>query len=260
VNDHVDQTDHTESDLVGAYVLDALEESERDAFEAHLVTCAPCRAEVADLLEVVDVLPLAVEPVEPSEHVKTRLLDAIAQEANPRPALRVMPGEAPAPAWRRGVRRYEAALVLAAAVVIAALGVWNVQLQHQLTTEKQRAAYGQDVSHALLNGASVAALSPARAGTAARAALVQPKNGAAPYLLIGNMPSAPTNKVYELWYLRGSTPYRVRVFNSSSTDTAVVPLPTAATSYGVAAITIENGPNGSDRPTTTPILSGKLPA
>jgi anti-sigma factor RsiW len=260
LNEHDTQTDHGESELVGAYVLDALEESERDAFEAHLLSCIPCRSEVEDLLQVVEVLPLAVERAEPSDALKTRLFDAVAEESATGPRLIVPRGAVPTSGWRRGIRRYETILVLAAAVVIAALGAWNVHLQNQVSAEKRTAASGQAVSRALLSGASVSTLAPTGTGTVARAALVQPKNGAASYLLIGDLPAAPKHKVYELWYLRGTTPYRVTVFNSSSSAPTVVPLPTATNSYGEAAITVENGPNGSDRPTSAPIMTGKLSA
>ena len=43
-------------DAVGAYVLDALPEDERRAFEAHLATCLTCRQGVAELAPVVALL------------------------------------------------------------------------------------------------------------------------------------------------------------------------------------------------------------
>ncbi|MFD0820657.1 zf-HC2 domain-containing protein, partial [Micromonospora zhanjiangensis] len=42
--------------LLGAYVMDALDRAERHAVEEHLVGCRPCRSEVADLEQVRDVL------------------------------------------------------------------------------------------------------------------------------------------------------------------------------------------------------------
>ncbi|WP_412539278.1 zf-HC2 domain-containing protein [Longispora sp. K20-0274] len=42
--------------LVGAYVLGALDDAERRAFDEHLTGCAECRREVAELEEVTDVL------------------------------------------------------------------------------------------------------------------------------------------------------------------------------------------------------------
>lgn len=48
-------------DAVGAYLLDALPEEERIAFEAHLLTCESCRQEVAQLAPVVQLLPRLLE-------------------------------------------------------------------------------------------------------------------------------------------------------------------------------------------------------
>ena len=50
--------------LAAAYALDAVDGGERAAFEQHLVTCADCRREVADLREATVALSddLAVEP------------------------------------------------------------------------------------------------------------------------------------------------------------------------------------------------------
>lgn len=257
--------DHLEGELVGAYVLDALEPAERTAFEAHLALCPDCQAEVAELLPVVDVLPLAVDQVQPPPEIKTRLLDAIASEGAPsverqRPQLTALPGGAAVERRQPLFRRSEALVGLAAAVVIAGLGVWNVKLQSQIDSQKQSVAYEQGITQALLTGASVSQLAPTRSGSGAQAALVQPKNGASPYLLMGNMPATPSGKVYELWYIRGTTPYPISTFSYAGSGTAVVPVSTPATSYGVAAITLEKGPHGAKKPTTKPLVAGKLGA
>jgi anti-sigma-K factor RskA len=262
VNEH---TDHQENELVGAYVLDALEPVERTSFETHLATCTHCQSEVAELLPVVDVLPLAADVVEPSPELKTRILDAITHDLSQRPTLTAIPGGAPlGPRRRRGfyrsISRYEAITGLAAAVIIAGLGIWNVGLQNQINHQKQSVAYDQDINSAILNGASVSQLPATSTGSAAQAALVQPHNGGTPYLLVGNMPKNPGNKVYELWYVRGKTPHPITVFNYSGNQPAVVPLSVPTTSYAAAAITLEPGPHGSKRPTTRQIVAGKLSA
>jgi anti-sigma-K factor RskA len=85
-------------DAVGAYVLDALPEAERAAFEEHLATCASCRREVAQLTPVVALLPRLLEldpetdrdadveavPV-PSPDLRDRILEAV--RADQRPAV-----------------------------------------------------------------------------------------------------------------------------------------------------------------------------
>jgi anti-sigma-K factor RskA len=53
-------------DLAAAYVLDALSQEERTAYEAHLADCAECQARIAGLRRVADLLPNALI-VPPSE-------------------------------------------------------------------------------------------------------------------------------------------------------------------------------------------------
>src|SRR3954468_13451869 len=48
MSDHVDEF----TELLGAYALDAIDDDEREAIEAHLLTCPRCRAEVAEHREV----------------------------------------------------------------------------------------------------------------------------------------------------------------------------------------------------------------
>ncbi|MEV4355850.1 anti-sigma factor family protein [Nonomuraea sp. NPDC004186] len=54
------RVEHTD---VGAYALGLLEEDDRHAFEAHLLGCAPCRAELSDLSGMASVLS-GIGPVE----------------------------------------------------------------------------------------------------------------------------------------------------------------------------------------------------
>jgi anti-sigma-K factor RskA len=81
-------------DAVGAYLLDALPEDERLAFEAHLAECPTCQAEVRELAPVIQLLPtvLDTEPApaiagdetvgpEPPSDLRNRILAAVAVEA-----------------------------------------------------------------------------------------------------------------------------------------------------------------------------------
>lgn len=77
-------------DLVGAYLLDALTDEEREAFEAYLLTSESMRLEVAQLRPVVDLLPLTLEvrrdnpqfaELTPSPELRDRILAAIRDEA-----------------------------------------------------------------------------------------------------------------------------------------------------------------------------------
>ncbi|MEA2513836.1 MAG: hypothetical protein QOJ59_3323 [Thermomicrobiales bacterium] len=95
-------------DAVGAYVLDALPDQERAAFETHLATCEACRREVGELAPVVALLPRLLEldlpeedtesgdgaPPLPSPDLRDRIVEAA--RADGRTAVaNVVPAEPP---------------------------------------------------------------------------------------------------------------------------------------------------------------------
>ncbi len=69
-----DQSVHS---LLGPYVVDAVTEDERRAFERHLGSCADCRTEVASLQEVTATLAVA-EAVEPPASLRARVMAQVA--------------------------------------------------------------------------------------------------------------------------------------------------------------------------------------
>jgi anti-sigma factor RsiW len=62
-------------ELMGAYALDACEEHETGAIEAHLAECAECQTEAARLREVAGWIG-ASEATAPSDELRSRLLNA----------------------------------------------------------------------------------------------------------------------------------------------------------------------------------------
>ena len=92
-------SDHARhGDDVGAYLLGALNDLERQAFERHLRDCPECQEELERLRPAADVLPGSVEQIAPPPGLKRRLM----AEVEPR-------RRRPATGW----------LAVAAAVVIA---------------------------------------------------------------------------------------------------------------------------------------------
>jgi anti-sigma factor RsiW len=252
-------TEDADHDLVGAYVLDALPPEERAAFEAHLAGCPACRAEVTELGRVVEVLPLAVEPAEPSPALRGRILEAIAQEPAEQPRLRRVPGGLAAPVRQLRLARWT--LTAAAAVLILGLGLWNAHLQQQVNSQQNRLAYLQDFQSALVHRAAVHPVSGTAYAPGALAALVQPSGVSPAYLIVQGLPANPKGTIYQMWLLRGSTPYSAGVFHYSGSGPEVVRLVLPSTGYTATAATVEPGPNGSSQgPTGHQVLIGKLHA
>jgi anti-sigma factor RsiW len=80
-------SDHTSyREEIGAYLLGALTDLERQAFEQHLAGCAECRAEIERLRPAADALPRSVEQVEPPPSLKASLMKVVEGDAGERPA------------------------------------------------------------------------------------------------------------------------------------------------------------------------------
>jgi anti-sigma-K factor RskA len=69
-------------DATGAYVLGALDETERAAFEEHLAGCPACRDEVDQLLPAVEALPISVDPVAPTPALRARIMAEVEREGS----------------------------------------------------------------------------------------------------------------------------------------------------------------------------------
>ncbi|WP_062202892.1 anti-sigma factor [Demequina salsinemoris] len=132
-----DQSVHS---LLGPYVVDAVTDDERVAFERHLQSCADCRAEVASLRDVAAALASA-EAIEPPKTLRASVMAQIATtpQLTPgaadastdaaAPAAAVGPGEVSTIAPVRRLLRRPAhrwlplSAAAAAVVVVVAVGV-----------------------------------------------------------------------------------------------------------------------------------------
>ena len=207
----------------GLYALGALAAEERNAFEAHLATCAECAAEVRALGGVVTALPYAVPQVDPPTSLRGRVLAAVgAPAAASRPTAAEMPARA-----RTGF--VSAGWLSAAALLIAslALGAYAVNLRQRvvgLETRLRGAVNRLDLTERQLADAVLAAeraqtrlavlTSPdlkqvnltgqAPAPRAAGRAFWSRSNG---LLFAANeLPPLPAGRTYQLWYLTPGAP------------------------------------------------------
>lgn len=246
-----------DSDLVGPYVLDALDPEEREAFDVHLQTCASCRAEVAELSQVVNVLPLACEGIEPPSSLRERILERSSVDWGSPPAPRLQTIDSPR---RGGAQRRPLlwSLLAAAAILVAAVTVWNINLHQEIDQKNGTVALQQQVITALAHGAVVSRLAALGPRSAASAAVLQPSRGQKALFVASGLPRPPSEKVYQLWLIRGTKPVSAGTFSPSGYGTSVVRMPMATAGYTVAAVTVEPGPHGSRAPTGPKVLAGRV--
>lgn len=121
-------------EAAGLYALDALDASERDAFEAHLGSCPTCIEDVRSFLAVAAALPHAVTMIDPPASLRLRVMAATGGHSET-PRSTVMPSRPPAPAPRAPGSFARASGWLAAAamlVVSIALGGYSLSLRDDI--------------------------------------------------------------------------------------------------------------------------------
>jgi anti-sigma-K factor RskA len=242
----VSAPDHARwSEDVGAYLLGALPNDERERFERHLAACPECRREVEELSVAVDALPSAAPPVTPPPQLKQRIMGVVDAEASLLAAAGSRADE-PAPAERRERRgllarrwTFRPAFALAASVLLLAVGVAAGVLAGGGSGERTVTAQ------------------VAGAAATAQAKLVVGKDGS--QLVMSDFPQPPAGRVYQVWTLRaGQSPQPTNVLWTPLADgSATVSVPGSLD--GVQNVLVSTEPRGgSAAPTTMPVVNASL--
>jgi anti-sigma-K factor RskA len=190
----VAQTHEDFAELTGLYVLGALSEAERKAFEAHASSCATCAAEIRALTPVSSVLAHLAPSETPSPEVRQRIMASIRQQGSvklERAASAERFHDRPAP--RRG--SVVAWLAVAASLALAViLGGYALQLRRDAGVDRLASAVlaAPDLVRIDLAGQQVAPSASARAFWSRSQGLV---------FTASNLPAAPAGRGYQLWVL-----------------------------------------------------------
>ncbi|MCH1867967.1 anti-sigma factor domain-containing protein [Nocardioides sp. CFH 31398] len=230
--------------LVGAYAVDALDESERTLFERHLAACPDCQAEVATLQEAAGVLA-STSLTTPPPGLRRDVLAQIGT-IRPLPPLPVQPTLAERRdelAARRGRRRRwtsTVAGVAAAAVLAVGLGVTQpwVDQPDELSPAQQ------------VLQADDARSTSVELGKDVRATVVHSDTANSSVIRTENMPPPPTDRVYQLWYERDGVFEPAGLMPVAEDQT--VQLNGEARGADGVGITVEPE-GGSEEPTSEPI-------
>jgi len=264
--------------LLVPHSLDALEVSEARELEAHLETCAECRAEFVALRDGLALLAYTAEPAEPRPEVRARILESVrAPQSDHAGAVltgQVVPLKPRANwnVWTMGLR--VAASLAFVALLIGLVVLWRrevklqqevAQLNRQLSTQQHELVRDRDVlarqreALALLNSPDAKRMELAGSETAqnARGSFVyDQKTGKAVFVADG-LPATPADKAYELWFIpKAHSPMPGRIFTVDSSGHALLPeqMPADAMGNAVIAITLEPK-RGSAVPTGAIYLS-----
>lgn len=231
-------------ELLGAFCLDAVDDDERDAIEAHLPGCPRCRAEVAELREVAALL--ANNDTEAPEGLWDRIVESI-DDTPPPMRLDV----------RRRRRRDWAPIVLSAAAIVAILLLgWQVLDLRRENDRIQKEVAAADATRAAVNGANLALLEPNAhlvrlTGTGDQRALAVLTADGTGYLLAVELPELDSG-IYELW---GADSAGGLTALASMQQSGVAKFDASG---DVAKLLITVEPSFVEQPTTAPIMQGTV--
>jgi len=253
------------SELLGAYALDATGPDERDQVEAHLAECPRCRAEVASHLEMAALLGSAGAEAPPGlwEKIAASLGTVPASDdGGPQPPRLTGPAsvvplrsDRPPLGGRRCLAAW-ATVVVAAAAVVAFLGVEVAQLHSQVTTLRaQMASAGLKEAELAANAAPHRTISLALADhQPAATVIVQPTGGA--FWEWSSLANLPASKTYQLWGLVSGRAVSLALVGARPDQVDYFTVQPGTTQLMVTA----EPEGGTTGPTTPVVASGVVPA
>lgn len=261
----------------GSYVLNSMDENEREEFEAQLAESEELRNEVTELTDTAVLLGLAVTPVTPSPALKQNIMARLSQTPQlprevaepmaPARTLRAVPAlaseeprqDAPAaatatPAAEKAKARWynRPAIVLtsaAAAVVLIAGAIvgTNVALEAPHGTQETAAL-------AAISSAPDAQHEAAVVTTGGTATLIWSDQLGKSAFVGKDLKSLPSSKTYELWYINSAgKAVGAGLFESTGKSTVAV-LSGKMAKGDIVGVTVEPA-GGSKVPTTKPIVA-----
>jgi anti-sigma-K factor RskA len=226
-------------DLVAPYALDALDASERAAFEAHLAGCGQCRRDLAELREGAAALG-AAEWSPPPQRLRAAVLDAVGGVAQEPPVAPVVPLRA---SWFRRVA--VPAIAVAALAAVVALSVQVVRLNARIDSSVETILASVDARVVSLEGTE---------GVTARF-VYSPGEGRGVFIADG-LAELPPDRTYQLWLIDDGGPASAGIFGTAD---GVVTFDVEGDVAAAAAVGLTAEPaGGSPAPTGDILLLGDL--
>jgi hypothetical protein len=266
------------SERLPLLLVDLLEGDEAARVREHLNDgCPACAAELAAAREVLDLLPMALTPDNPSSSVRSRLIAAVkSEEAPPRPV--------PAPAASRGPN-WAYAMAAAAVAALIAVGITFSILtsRHGRQTASLRAAIaesrseldrqseeirslgdrlreaGESVRMIRAPGLSVIDLIGEGADARPTVRILWDRDRALWHLHASDLPPAPAGRTYQLWFVTPGDRISAALFNTDVNGEASlrVAVPSEVGLIVAAGMT-EEPEGGSPQPTSRMRLLGEI--
>ncbi len=260
-------------ELLESYAFGTLDDAERAAVDAHLLTgCAECSSRLCDVSELSVKLASAVPQFSPPASVKARLFDRIRSTDHP----------AKSRASSHGRVRLAWSTAAVAAVVAVFFGWQSMTLREELSTTNRLLAatiadtgrlrseisqYRADVEKykdAMMlgePGVRFVSLDPMEGDRDAFGSVVTKPDKSAGMLYVYRFPMAPEGKEYQLWGLRdGLPPVSLGMFTVAADGTAMLNMKSIPESTHIVGFAVTIEPKGGmPQPTGMMYVKGMDP-
>jgi hypothetical protein len=220
---------------IGAYLLGALTDLERQAFERHMAGCAECRDELERLRPAAHALPRSVEQVEPPPGLKSALMEVVEREARERPGAPARPR--PRRLRLPSLAGLRPALVAGALALGLAAGFGVARL-----------ADGDEDTRTV-----VAAVDESRLPAASGRLQVQGDGEDGAILRVHGMPSPGAGRVYQAWVQRDGTVVPQPTFEVGDDGGGAVAVPDDLSEAQAVLVTRERR-GGARAPSEPPLI------
>jgi hypothetical protein len=212
---------------------------------------------VDEYLAVAASLPEALEEMDASPGLRSRILAEARENPAPSGRLTSVPTERPATApspWRAPLWLLPVAALF---LVMLGLGYWNYVLQQQVARQTATIELQQQALAAVASGGRQWNLAGTDAAPRAGGVLVQTPSDIQPVLYVHGLPDLPARQVYQAWVIEGGQPIEAGLLVPDPAGGHVARLDRPLGQADTVAVTVE--PSGGSRAPTGPIVvAGKI--
>jgi len=234
-------------ELLPAYALGCLDETEALRVSEHTAQCAACRGELQAYVAVADRLAFAAPDALPPARVKQELMRRIERPT-------AAPSVEPRPGWWQQIaglfRRPAPAWALASLILIVILAAGNIWLWQRLGRSGGNDTAGQ---------MRVVAMIPTDAAPQATGKLLISRDGEYGTLVVDGLPPLDLNHQYQLWLIRDGqrTSGGIVTVNAHGYGVLEISAPEPLAHYRSFGVTVEPA-GGSREPTGEKVLGAEL--
>lgn len=257
-------------ELLPFYVLDALNDEERELVESYLADHPEARELMNDLHSGASALPYGIAPVEPPRQVKESLMARVNADAAARvhSAVQIPPQPSRRASWFESLFQvFSLGAAVAAIIWVIVLNMQVSRLQSEIAgLHNTLAAQSNSLEQIIANlpkspPSNVITVSVKGTDVQPHAhgqLIADPKEQSA-VLVISGLPKLEANKTYQVWLIEGNKPVSAGLLTVDENGQGVVIVTSeeAISSFKALAISIEPE-GGSPQPTGDIVVSSDI--